>query len=166
MEVERKQQGKAPERPAARSSPTRNCCETVFLMEALLICMLPVACRVQQKASEQQHPNLMDCRDTTSEPCKGEQQPRYGFRQKPSLHTRPRMTLIADWLPALPPAPTSMVRNRVTTRWFLSRSWYRSSTMLEVLCSTSRPSSHLLRAQRGHRHLAMPPFLELTHNRG
>ena len=59
-------------------------------------------------------------------------------------HTSPRMTLIALWLPALPPAPTSMVRKSVTTRWSRRRRWYESSTKLDMLCSISKPSSQRL----------------------
>ena len=33
---------------------------------------------------------------------------------------RPRMMFTVDWLPALPPAPTSIVRKRVTTTCFWS----------------------------------------------
>ena len=52
-------------------------------------------------------------------------------------------------LPALPPAPTSIVRNKVTTRWSRSSCWYWSSTREEVDCSTRRPSSQRLRMLGG-----------------
>ena len=41
-------------------------------------------------------------------------------RHEPSISpaASPSMILMVDWLPALPPAPTSMVRKKVTTMWF------------------------------------------------
>lgn len=55
---------------------------------------------------------------------------------------RPRITLIADWFPAFPPAPTSIVRKNVTTKWSLIKSWYESRIKLDEDCNTSNPTSH------------------------
>ena len=55
---------------------------------------------------------------------------------------RPRMTRMADWFPAFPPAPTSIVRNRVMTMLSRTRSAYCWRTTLEEDCRTRRPRSH------------------------
>jgi len=59
----------------------------------------------------------------------------------------PLMMRIADWLPALPPAPTSMVRKRVTTKCCLSRSWYESRMKEEVDWKMRRERSHFRRLE-------------------
>eukprot|EP00963_Diacronema_lutheri_P013513 scaffold2636_cov340-Pavlova_lutheri.AAC.175 len=58
---------------------------------------------------------------------------------------------MALWFPAFPPAPTSMVRNRVTTMCSWMRRVYLSRTKDEEDCNTSSPSSHLPLDQNSRR---------------
>eukprot|EP00964_Phaeocystis_antarctica_P018731 scaffold10334_cov71-Phaeocystis_antarctica.AAC.5 len=61
---------------------------------------------------------------------------------------RPRMMFTVDWLPALPPAPTSIVRKRVTTTCFFSISSKRDRIMPLADCMTMRPASTPMRSLR------------------
>lgn len=69
----------------------------------------------------------------------------------------PSIILMADWFPALPPAPTSMVRKTVMMTWRDSISSYRCSTIPDTDCSTRRHTSHTPRSCTSS-HKLLPPL--------
>mmetsp|Transcript_23515 Transcript_23515/g.55416 ORF Transcript_23515/g.55416 Transcript_23515/m.55416 type:complete len:293 (-) Transcript_23515:534-1412(-) len=68
----------------------------------------------------------------------------------------PRMTLTEAWLPALPPAPTSMVRNWTMTRCDSRRVSFLARMKDEHDCRTRRPTSHPARSRTTDRKGVVP----------
>eukprot|EP00200_Dunaliella_tertiolecta_P003354 CAMPEP_0202354676 /NCGR_PEP_ID=MMETSP1126-20121109/9895_1 /ASSEMBLY_ACC=CAM_ASM_000457 /TAXON_ID=3047 /ORGANISM="Dunaliella tertiolecta, Strain CCMP1320" /LENGTH=227 /DNA_ID=CAMNT_0048947179 /DNA_START=416 /DNA_END=1100 /DNA_ORIENTATION=- len=82
---------------------------------------------------------LVPSRSPTAD-CSARERRALGQLESMAPVASPRITLMALWFPALPPAPTSIVRNSVTTPQELLK---EASTNEEVDCTIKSPSSHL-----------------------
>mmetsp|Transcript_5742 Transcript_5742/g.16438 ORF Transcript_5742/g.16438 Transcript_5742/m.16438 type:complete len:237 (+) Transcript_5742:1134-1844(+) len=126
--------------------PTRIDTTTIISSDAVMAVALAMSCVLSHTRTKPPTDRPVP-KSTATTPCCLTDRIIHGNVGSSAPVARPRMTLMADWLPAFPPAPTSIVRNRVTNRCSFSSPSYLSSTMLDVLCKISNPSSHLPRVK-------------------